>query len=566
MSRDISAIPMPVADLRSLTVVVTALKQAVEVLANERQPTTSSQPTRQVVSAAIDSGSRNLDQDGFYLLNTPTFVQPLTVPIDTVAASRGRYVTSLDNAHFEFAYQQSMTVQTGQIPNGAAWGNVVGRGGDGKVLRFGEVLVKPGGGTSWVDDTVLELAAGATASAISSELDIDNRAYHAGDADGISGIYPSLATPPDNVTHPRVVVGQVITGAGNYRSTAAHMISGVRFDPDTGQAFGDLFNRGYTVQGGTKQHCFATYANSTRAFRDTGTHALGVDLSAASYTLGAIGLKASTQDPILSPPGDRSGSIYWATSSAVTGAITCGPDAAMLLDAQAVTVNGACVPKIDNTYTLGNASFRWSQVWVVDGTIHTSDPSTKTDVAEITSGVAERFIMSLRPVSYRLIETHDLVEGDVEFQVPETDADGNEIVDHVPALDANGNQVTQPVRLRSATVLDAQGRPMTSTRSAPIMKMVPRLRTVTYKRELPVKRSGRRLHTGLMSDHVRDASAAAFGETTGVYVSPGDGPDGIRYDEVIAPLIALVQDLFRRVAELESKPAITSSQPTRNVG
>jgi len=60
-------------------------------------------------------------------------------------------------------------------------------------------------------------------------------------------------------------------------------------------------------------------------------------------------------------------------------------------------------PHADNTYSLGTASKRWTTVYATDGTIDTSDAALKTDVEDSALGL--NFINELRPVSYRWVET-----------------------------------------------------------------------------------------------------------------------------------------------------------------
>lgn len=55
-------------------------------------------------------------------------------------------------------------------------------------------------------------------------------------------------------------------------------------------------------------------------------------------------------------------------------------------------------PYSDNVITLGSSSFRWRNVYAVNGTIQTSDARDKTNIAPLSYGIPE--LMKLRPVSY----------------------------------------------------------------------------------------------------------------------------------------------------------------------
>ena len=62
-------------------------------------------------------------------------------------------------------------------------------------------------------------------------------------------------------------------------------------------------------------------------------------------------------------------------------------------------VAGVISPSANNTYTLGNASYRFTEVYATNGTINTSDAREKKDIFDTDLGL--NFINSLRPVSYR---------------------------------------------------------------------------------------------------------------------------------------------------------------------
>jgi cell division protein FtsB len=62
-------------------------------------------------------------------------------------------------------------------------------------------------------------------------------------------------------------------------------------------------------------------------------------------------------------------------------------------------VAGEIAPGTDNTYSLGDASFRYTAVYAVNGTIQTSDARQKKDIEDSDLGLD--FIKTLRPVSYR---------------------------------------------------------------------------------------------------------------------------------------------------------------------
>lgn len=61
-------------------------------------------------------------------------------------------------------------------------------------------------------------------------------------------------------------------------------------------------------------------------------------------------------------------------------------------------VAGITSPSIDNTYSLGSTTARWSSVWSANGVIQTSDMRLKANIRTLTYGLKE--IMQMNPVGY----------------------------------------------------------------------------------------------------------------------------------------------------------------------
>jgi hypothetical protein len=62
-----------------------------------------------------------------------------------------------------------------------------------------------------------------------------------------------------------------------------------------------------------------------------------------------------------------------------------------------------CHPLSNNYYSLGYNGARWSEVFAVNGTINTSDQNQKTDIVDSDLGLD--FLKALRPVKFKWIET-----------------------------------------------------------------------------------------------------------------------------------------------------------------
>lgn len=180
------------------------------------------------------------------------------------------------------------------------------------------------------------------------------------------------------------------------------------------------------------------------------------------------------------------------------------------------------LPSADNARSVGNSSLRFSQLYAVAGTINTSDRNYKTDIVPTTLGLD--FVRSLRPVSYKLKEAEKISTreqtGTTTHLEPTYDDDGQ------PLFDESGHPAMREV-------------------TTPVME------------EVLTPRPGRRDHQGLISQEVADALRAAGIDpaTSGIW-SGGDpevpgSPEGLRYEELIGPLVRAVQQLAARVEALE---------------
>lgn len=66
--------------------------------------------------------------------------------------------------------------------------------------------------------------------------------------------------------------------------------------------------------------------------------------------------------------------------------------------AAGLVVNGITRPAVDNSFTLGSATRRWTTIYATNGVINTSDARLKTNILPIQYGLAE--VMNMAPVSF----------------------------------------------------------------------------------------------------------------------------------------------------------------------
>ncbi|MGG4901475.1 phage tail fiber protein [Escherichia coli] len=220
--------------------------------------------------------------------------------------------------------------------------------------------------------------------------------------------------------------------------------------------------------------------------------------------------------------------------------------------------NAAIYPHLDNTYTVGRSGLRPSSIWAANGTIQTSDGTMKTDINDCD--LATEFIKGLHPVSYKFIDGgNTLTEVDdgyeeVQRQVTEL-VNKSEEVNETVTVDG----VTKIVRRYKTVVVES---PVFD--SVPVvdehgnfleMASVPRMETVRVPKRKTVVTpvAGKRTHYGLIAQEVKALLDKLGIDDFGGYVVGEDGRLGLRYEQFIAPIVATLQDILKRIEQLESK-------------
>jgi hypothetical protein len=469
---------------------------------------------------------------------------PTANPVTTYAAALFQGTSAFANAR-EFYVSVGFTVNTGSAASGAARD---------KVALYSGLTQQAGAGDCWSFNTVLTMAAGSgTAAAQGYELDFNNLNADRGNASAGAG----FAAP--------VAYGMSITGAGNFKSTAALLFSG----PGTA-----IWNRGIAiVNNSVSQASFQDLGSATTVFDIYGVHTYGLDMASAAIT---------------NPIRFANGGIIASRNAADTLNVPMLQlDASDVLRVGGVGVSsigiyGNLIPSVDNFYTLGNATFRYSVVWAANGTIQTSDARLKRNIRALSSmSVTRDIVMGLRPVTYQWVsggveivkepETHEVqvvetvtwddvevtVEGGVAVQRPVTRTAKKDVWDEVEVFDEHGREVWVDVDAVPA-VYDRRGRTVTPAKPASRIRKthrVPRMETRTVMVPKQVQRPGRRTHWGLLADEVKDAFDRAGVDDFGGYVRGEDGTEGLRMDQLTPVLLQDHQDLVREVAQLRAELA-----------
>ncbi|GGA05466.1 hypothetical protein [Dyella caseinilytica] len=177
-------------------------------------------------------------------------------------------------------------------------------------------------------------------------------------------------------------------------------------------------------------------------------------------------------------------------------------------------------PSSDGAYDVGAGGNRFRNIFATNGTIQTSDARAKVDVSECPLGLD--FVMSLKPCIYKMALGYNKVE-----------------------------QVLGGVQADTVQQVQEDGTTKDVEVSLPIYQQV-----VT---PMP----GVRYHAGMLAQDVRDSIAASTDKDIAIHIliDPDDpnSQQGLRYEEMIAPLVLAIQQqqaqivaLAARIAELVS--------------
>ncbi|MUZ99088.1 tail fiber domain-containing protein [Agrobacterium vitis] len=84
----------------------------------------------------------------------------------------------------------------------------------------------------------------------------------------------------------------------------------------------------------------------------------------------------------------------------------------LTLSSSNIVAGGVFRPGTDNSFGLGSASYRWSQLWAATATIATSDERHKENIQIVASHIALSFLKNLNAITYKLKDevTDEVVE------------------------------------------------------------------------------------------------------------------------------------------------------------
>ncbi len=267
---------------------------------------------------------------------------------------------------------------------------------------------------------------------------------------------------------------QVVNAAGSNSAT-----TGLIIDTNGNSCFGSTstLNNKLEVEGGAR----------FRGDISTTSTGAGVEISYAS-NVGTIGVHnralGTTQKDLTITSAALTLNIHNSTTYQIIGSTS------------------GLYPTTDNSISCGKTGNRWTAVWAANGTIQTSDATTKENITATPLGL--EFIKKLEPCSFKFKDT---------------------------------------------TVKVWDGKSVTKEDGSVIDEKVERILEQKHKRR----------HHGLVAQQVRQVlddlkiSTDDFAGYIDPTVSGEEGPIGLRYDQFIAPLIKAVQELSAKHEALRTE-------------
>jgi hypothetical protein len=149
---------------------------------------------------------------------------------------------------------------------------------------------------------------------------------------------------------------------------------------------------------GTTAAFLVANSASTTVFNvnDAGSVGIGTSTPWGLLSIGP-GASASTSPQFVSWVTGSSSPSFIVSSANNNGNVGIGTSS----PTTALQINGSITPNVDNAFTDGNATYKWSAVYATNGTIQTSDARLKENVNNLSYGLAD--ILKLRPVSFTWI-------------------------------------------------------------------------------------------------------------------------------------------------------------------
>jgi hypothetical protein len=305
--------------------------------------------------------------------------------------------------------------------------------------------------------------------------------------------------------------------------------------------------------------------------------ALQFNTAGAAFVGGTTGVPIATLSPVSSAVNYIN--IQSAATSNPPSVSAAGSDTNvnLVLSPQgtaSILTTGPCAPFTNNAYACGATGNKWTAVWAVNGTIQTSDPTMKTEMAPLPAALP--IIAAISPITFKWklggpkpvakeVEIDDPVyeEGDTATEEPQLQPDGTyrltqvthhwrrPIIDVFPVLNADGTPVMDIVRTKRA---NADGTHTVIETPTPRMHEVQRTQKKTVTQHDLVDSPGTRTHWGFSAADIK--AATPEGMDWAAYVKGEDGTEHIRPDQLIPVLWKAMQEMAAKVEALTKEVTV----------
>lgn len=230
------------------------------------------------------------------------------------------------------------------------------------------------------------------------------------------------------------------------------------------------------------------------------------------------------------------------------------------------SVNSSFLPITDNSYAIGGSSNRIAQLFAATATINTSDRNAKTDIKALDLGLD--FINTLKPVEFKYkVRQNEVsqVEDGTETVIVEPERTETRIVTPAAYETIEVEPAVYETVVTQPEVTDEEGNIVSEaiTEEILVKEAVTEERLVSEEvtkeviipakteerskyKEVVTPLPGKRTHAGLIAQEVEKS---LNGKDIGIFTIGEDGQYGLRYEELIAPLIKAVQELSAKVEQ-----------------
>ena len=237
---------------------------------------------------------------------------------------------------------------------------------------------------------------------------------------------------------------------------------------------------------------------------------------------------------------------------------------------------GTSRPGADNSFSFGTGSYRWTDIYAVNGTIQTSDERQKENIADLTESSLD-FLMRCRPVSYKLKDYTK--EEIIQKAVPERTEQRQKtqlvtVTEKVITQDeSTGHYVQRLVEKRveepvfeevplydeaGVQLLDEDG--VLATHQVPVMETV-NIPAIPEETET-TNHTHSRVHYGLIAQDVMQIlydMGLSSEQFAGLIYDEESDSWGVRYTEIVALLIKGIQTQQEMIEALKVRLGLLES-------